>query len=186
VLVYRVFPYLDTAAAGEPGHALHEHRPQRGGRIDHPDYFVWYLGRQPAAAVGETFGNLAVWDESMFETPFLPGARRALGVFRLPDDLRVLDLDDPRELLHRGLRPTRVVTRNLAVTQQWGHDIWDEEDPGKASSRRWQGVQWWSYHRPTWEVLASWKRPELVHIESLGQDHPAVVEAAQALHRPLP
>jgi len=31
----------------------------------------------------------------MLEFPLLPGARRALGVFESPDDLRVLDLDDP-------------------------------------------------------------------------------------------
>lgn len=186
MLVYRVFPYLDTAAAGEPGHPLHEHRPQRGGRIDHPDYYVWYVGQQPEAAVAETFGNLAVWGESMFEVPFIPGARRALGILRLPDDLRVLDLDDPRELFHRGLRPTQIVARNLAVTQRWGPDIWDEEDPGAAESRRWQGVQWWSYHRPTWQVLASWKRPGVVQIEPLDLHHAAVADAADALRRPLP
>src|SRR4051794_15076519 len=112
---------------------MHEHKPQRGGRVDHPDYYVWYLGRQPEAAVGETFGNLSVWDESMFEVPFLPGARRALGVFRLPDDLRLRDLDDPRVLVELGLRPTQVVTRNLAVTQTWGHALWADPDPHDVS-----------------------------------------------------
>jgi RES domain len=90
-----VFPYLTSAQPGEPGHPLYEHRPQRGGRIDHPDYHVWYLSRLAEAACGETFGNLASWDPSMLKFPQLSGARRAVGVYELPDNLRVLDLDDP-------------------------------------------------------------------------------------------
>ncbi len=99
MLVYRIFPYLPTAASGEPGHPEYEHRPQRGARIDHPDYFVWYVAAQPTAAVGEVFGNLATWGNSMFAFPVLPGARRALGTYRLPGDLKLLDLDDPAELV---------------------------------------------------------------------------------------
>jgi len=183
VLVYRVFPHLPSARAGQPGHPLYEHRPQRGGRVDHPDYYVWYLARQPEGAVGESFGNLAVWDVSLFEVPFLPGARRSLGVFRLPDDLRLCDLDDPRNLLALGLRPTSVVTRNLAVTQAWGHDIWSERDAHDSGTPQWQAVQWWSYYHPSWVVLASWQRPELVRVESLGLAHVAVMEAARELSR---
>lgn len=184
MLAYRIFPYLARATPGEPGHPLYEHRPQRGGRIDHPDYFVWYLGRSPEVAVGETFGDLAEWDPSMFEVPFLPGARRALGHFHLPDELRLLDLDDPVVLAERGLRPTHVVVRNLAVTQAWGHAIWAERDPHEPATRRWQAVQWWSYHHPSWPVVASWVRPEVIRVEELTLDHPAVVEAARTLNRP--
>lgn len=185
VLTYRVFPYLPTAGSGQPGHPLYEHRPQLGGRVDHPDYYVWYLARHPEAAVGETFGNLAAWDPSVFDVPFMPGAQRALGVYVLPDDLRLLDLDDARVLLDRSLRPTQVVIRNLAVTQQWGHAIWAEPDPHDEVRRRWQAVQWWSYHHPSWPILASWDRPRLDHVEPLTLTHPAVTEAARALLRPL-
>lgn len=185
VLAYRVFPYLPTARPGEPGHPLYEHRPQRGGRVDHPDYFVWYLARQQEAAAGEVFGNLPVWDSSMFDFALLPGARKALGSYRLPDDLRVLDLDDPRELLERSLRPTQVVARNLAVTQAWGHRAWDERSAHDHTERRWQAVSWWSYHRPKWTVLASWALPEIGDVQALDLDHPAVRDAATALKRPL-
>lgn len=164
---------------------MYEHRPQRGGRIDHPDYFVWYLGRQAEAAVGESFGNLATWDEVMFEFPQL-GARRALGTFWLPDDLAVLDLDDPYQLLERSLRPTTVVARNLPVTQAWGHRAWAERNTGDPAEHRWQAISWWSFHRPTWTVLASWARPELHDVESLDLNHPAVRDAAASLDRPLP
>lgn len=184
MLVYRVFPYLTSARPGQPGHPLYEHLPQRGGRVDHPDYYVWYLSRLAEAACGETFGNLGLWDPSMFEFPVVPGARRSLGVFELPDDLRVLDLDDPAQLVRLGLRPTQIVTRNLAVTQAWGHRIWAETDAH--GGRSWQAVSWWSYHRPVWPVLASWLRPDFVRVEPLDLDHPAVIDAAKALHRPLP
>ncbi|UPW11949.1 RES domain-containing protein (plasmid) [Gordonia terrae] len=107
MLVYRVFPYLESAEPGEPGHPLYEHRPQRGGRIDHPDYYVWYLARQSEAACGETFGNLARWTDDMFEFPALPGARKSLGTYKLPDDLRVCDLDDPTQLAESGYGPPR-------------------------------------------------------------------------------
>jgi len=186
VLVHRIFPYLPSAPVGELGHPLYEHHPQRSGRLDHPDYYVWYLTAQPQAAVGEVFGNLASWESSMFDAPQVPGARRALGVYRLPDDLQVLDLDDPTELAQRGLRPTQIVVRNLAVTQAWAHRIWNERDPHDPTSRRWQAVQWWSYHRPFWTVLGSWQRPELDHVEDLDLDHAAVRDAAEALTRTVP
>lgn len=183
MLVYRVFPYLPSAKPGRPGHPLYEHRPQAGGRIDHPDYFVWHLSRHAEAACGESFGNLHRWDESMFDFPLIPGARRALGVFRLPDDLRICDLDDPAQLTRLGLRPTQVVTRNLPVTQRWGHRAWSETSTDH--ERRWQAVSWWSYHRPVWSVLASWERPEPVRVESLDLAHPGMVDAAGALNRHL-
>jgi len=186
VLVYRVFPYLPAARPGRPGHPLYEHHPQRAGRVDHPDYYVWYVTRQPEAAIGETFGDLAVWEPSMFDFPLLPGAHRALGVYVLPDDLRLLDLDDPRVLLDRSLRPTQVVTRNLAVTQAWGHAVWAETDPHDRAQRKWQAVGWWSYHHPTWSVLASWERPRFDHAEPLDLTHPAVTESARVLLRLLP
>lgn len=183
MLVYRVIPYSPSAAVGEPGHPLYERRPQQGGRIDHPDYHVWYLGRRPEVAVGETFGNLASWDASMFEVPSLPGGRRALTALRLPDELRILDLDDPNVLVDLALRPTQVVARNLAVTQAWGHRIWSDRDPHDPKARRWQAVQWWSYHHPPWEVLASWQVPELVDVQPLSLDHGAVDDAARELRR---
>lgn len=185
MLVYRVFPHLPSARPGQAGHPLYEHRPQRGGRIDHPDYFVWYLARQAEAAIGESFGNLATWDESMLAFPQL-GARRALGTFFLPDDLAVLDLDDPQVLVDRSLRPSQIVARNLPATRAWGHRIYSEPDTAEPTQRQWQAVSWWSFHRPTWTVLASWRRPELRTVEPLDLDHPAVRDAATSLHRLLP
>ena len=97
----------------------------------------------------------------------------------------MLDLDDPRELLERSLRPTQVVARNLAVTQAWGHRGWSERTAHDDTERRWQAVSWWSFHRPMWTVLASWVRPEVEQVQTLDLDHPAVRDAASTLCRPL-
>ncbi len=183
MLVYRVFPFLESAEPGQPGHPLYEHHPQRGGRVDHPDYYTWYLARQQEAACGESFGNFTHWTDSMFEFPAVPGARRALGTYELPDDLRVCDLDDPRCLIEQGLRPTQVVARNLAVTSEWSHRIWSQTSPA-VDGRRWQAVQWWSFHRPAWTVIASWERPQFIRSEPLSLTHLAIVESAAALYRP--
>lgn len=184
MLVYRVFPHLETAEPGEPGHPLYEHRPQRGGRADHPDYYVWYVAREAEAACGEAFGNLSLWTDSMFDFPAVPGARKALGVYELPDDLRICDLDDPHRLVELGLRPTQVVIRNLAVTSEWAHRIWSQRSPA-VDGPKWQAVSWWSFHRPIWTVLASWERPRLVRIERLDLNHAAVAAAGKSLNRPL-
>ena len=186
MLLYRVFPYLSTAKVSQAGHPLYEHTPQRGGRVDHPEYYVWYLARSPEAACGQAFGDLHTWDPSMFVVPFLEGGTRTLATYRLPNELRLLDLDDPKKLLERRLRPTQIVVRNLAVTQAWGYAAWSESDPHDANARRWDAISWWSYHHPGWPVVASWLRPELVELDKLSLEHPAVAEAAKTLRRVIP
>jgi hypothetical protein len=61
----------------------------------------------------------------MLEFPQLPGARRAIGVYHLADDLRVLDLDDPAQLM----RLKGVLVGAVGVTSQLG--------TSRATSRRW-------------------------------------------------
>jgi hypothetical protein len=36
---------------------------------------------------------------------------------------------------------------------------------------------------PQWSVLDSWLRPELVRVEPLDLDHPAILDSAKALQR---
>jgi len=186
MLLYRVFGHLPSAAEGEPGHPTHLHRPQLHGRLDNAtEYDCWYLAGEESGAVGEAFGNLATWTPAMFGTPWLPGGRRALGVFEIPDGIRVLDLDDAQNLADRGLRPTQVVIRNLSVTQTWALRIFQERNTRGA--RKWDGVKWWSFQRPQWEVYGLWNgTPKCVDVESLDLAHPAVIDAAKAVVRPLP
>jgi RES domain len=118
MLLYRVFGYDRTARSGESGHPLYLHTPQGRGRIDNPlEYDSWYFGTTPECAVGEVFGNLPTWDNNMFEVPYLKNGLRSLAIFSISDDLDILDLDDAQNLVPRGLRPTKVVTRNRSQSQ---------------------------------------------------------------------
>lgn len=181
MLVFRVFPHLPSARRPtEPGHALYTHPDQGLGRLDNPDlYLVRYLALDPAAAVAEAFGNVAVWRPSMLGFPNLAGSERALGAYRLDEKRHpLLDLDDARCLLDRGLRPTQVVSRNRPTTQAWARRIFEEG--------RWAGVRWWSYHRPHWTVAGIWSDGALELLEVLPvAGHPALADAARSLRRIL-
>ena len=187
MLAYRVFPHLPTARPGEMGHATYRYPHQGRGRIDNPRrYYTTYLAREASGAVGETFGGRPAWADDMFELgdrdPLLIGARRALAVFQLPDDLAVLDLDHAYALHERGMRPTSVVERNRRATQAWALRVFEEADHN--GDQRWAGVQWWSYHLPPWRMLGLWDAsPRLLAVEELTLSHSAVVDAASALSR---
>lgn len=184
MLLHRVFAYLPSAPAGRPGHPGYVHTPQGKGRLDNPDQYVCcYLSAEASGAVGEVFGDLIRWSDRMFTVPFLPGSRRALGTYSVPDDTPILDLDDAKALLDRRLRPTQVIARNRPVTQAWALGVYNERSPG--GQRLWSGVRWWSYQRPHWRVFGLWDtRPDCVDVAPLGLAHPAVIDAARALAKP--
>lgn len=175
--LHRVFPWRRDVAEGEPGHPLFVPRPQRTGRLDDPgEYLVLYLSDHPAGAVAEAFGNLSPWTEAMFRTRSLAGSVSAFATYEF--DGPVLDLDDPRALLERGLRPSHVVTRDRETTQRWALDIFRE--------RRFAGARWWSYYDPRWGSFGIWERTSLRVVGEpvpLARDHPAVVEAGDVLLR---
>jgi hypothetical protein len=179
VLLYRVFPYLDDAPTGRPGHPLYVNPAQGRGRWDNPSlYRCRYLAITPEAAVGETFGNLLKWSPAMLVAPALTGCQRQLGIYRLDEEANpLLDLDDPHVLAERGIRPTHVVIRNRPRTQQIAARIYHE---GK-----WSGIQWWSYHRPQWTLVVIWEADNLTveAVEPLA-GHPALKDAALALAKP--
>lgn len=179
--LYRVLPFRPDATAGRPGHPLFVPTPQGAGRADSPDaYTVLYVSDAPAGAAAEAFGGIPQWTQEMFDTPSLPGGRRALATYELSDEAPVLDLDDADALKRLGLRPSDVVTRDRTITQRWALAAYLE--------RRWVGVRWWSYHDPGWHSYALWDRRHLVPIgvEALGIDHPVIAEAAAVLQRVLP
>lgn len=184
MILYRVFPHLDTAKPGESGSGTYLHRPQGGNRLDNPnDYDAWYFGLTPEAAVGEVFGDLGQWRDSMLQLPSLKGSRKVLGIYEVDDTIAVLDMDDAKVLLDRHLRPTQVVARNYAVTQGWGLDIFNEG--------RWTGVRWWSFQRPHWTVFCLWEPvggpcpARYVDHEDLDLSHRSIVDAARSLERPI-
>lgn len=191
MLVYRVFAYDPTSATGEPGHPGYVHQPQRFGRWDNADaYDTWYVSKSPEGAIGETFGDLDMWLPSMFETPHLVNGRRALAIFSIPDDLSILDLDDSYTLVELGVRPTQIVARNAGFSQTLARRIF--QTTTAAGARMWAGLSWWSYHHPSWTNIAIWVGPgeqsplSLQQIEALNLRHPAVIDAARTLAKPLP
>lgn len=187
MLLYRVFPYLSSAAAGDAGHPDYLHKPQGSGRLDNPrEYECLYLSAEASGAVGEVFGQLSQWSSAMFPFPAIVGAARALGTYDLADDAPILELDDAQTLLERGLRPTQVVERNRPVTQAWALRIFREADLSRGGARKWDGVRWWSYQRPQWRIYGVWgPKPRCVRVESLDVGHPSVIDASRAMARPL-
>jgi RES domain len=180
VLLYRVFPYLPAANAGDAGHPLYVDAAGQGrGRWDNPNlYTTMYLSPSPEAAIGETFGNLAAWTPKMLNFPALPGSVRSLGTFEFDEETHLLlDLDDAGVLSQRGIRPTHVVIRNRPRTQQIAASIFAEG--------LWSGVQWWSYHRPQWTAVALWVFSDLtvVNVDDISK-HPGFAAAAKSLSKP--
>jgi hypothetical protein len=118
MLLYRVFPYLSGASAGQPGHPLYIHPAHGTGRFDNRShYLAWYMAAEAVSAVGESFAHLSSWGDEMVEFPQIPGSRKALGIYDLPDDLRYVDLDDPQRLVDLGVRPSQAIARNRPYTQ---------------------------------------------------------------------
>lgn len=181
MLLYRVFPYVETAPAGDPGHPLYVDAAAQGrGRWDNPSlYTTMYLSPSPEAAIGETFGNLVRWAPAMLRFPALPGSMKALGIFNFDEDEHpLLDLDDAGVLSQRGIRPTHVVIRNRPRTQQIAAAIFAEG--------LWSGIQWWSYHRPQWTAVAIWSIGGLTvaEVDDIST-HPGLAAAANTLSKPI-
>jgi hypothetical protein len=177
---YRVLPFRADAGEGQPGHPLFIPTPSGAGRVDAPGtYSVVYVSSAPAGAVAEAFGGIPLWTSAMLDRPSLERSRRALAAYELPAEAPVLDLDDPDELKRLGLCPSDVVTRDRDVTQRWAVAVYREH--------QWIGVRWWSYYDPRWYSYGLWDRRDLsvIGVEALSLEHPAVVEAATVLRRPM-
>lgn len=176
--LYRVFPWLERASADEPGHALYVAPPQGYGRLDNPEhYLTLYASDQREGAVGEAFGNLAIWTEDLLDgPPSLPGSRRAIATFDA-SAATIINLDDPRTLVERELRPSRVVTRDRDVTQAWALQIHQEGE--------WSGIRWWSFHNPDWGSFGIWdlESMKLVEVIPLDDERPLVEEVANQMGR---
>ena len=176
--LYRVFPYVATAAKDEPGGALYV-PPQGGGRLDNPGiYSILYLSDAPAGAIAEAFGRFPEWNEAILEgAPSLPGSARALARFHLPDDAPICNLDDPTLLQALGLRPSDIVTRDYARSRAWARRIYEQG--------RWFGARWWSYYDSQWASFGLWNisRLKLDDVKLLRLDDPAIVESSRTIAR---
>jgi hypothetical protein len=178
-VLYRVFPRLAGAGPREAGGALHVPRFDQGtGRHDFPDlYGVLYVSRQAASPVAEHLRALRV--RTVTERHLLrEGGRLSLATVDDTGLGDLLDLDDPRNLAERSLRPSRVATRNREATQAMAVAVYDEGVPG---------FEWWSTIEASWinvtlfEDRVTDRLTLAAEPEPLTLDHPSVREAAEAV-----
>lgn len=179
MILWRVLPWAPAAQPPEPGAPLFFPRSLQGaGRHDNPArYGCLYLGTESASAVAESlarFRGSALSDAMLVRG----GLRLALVRLDLPDDAELIDLDDPRVLQRELLRPSRVATRDRAITQAYAEGLFD----GRTDAA---GLRWWSTLEASWINVTLFDRaaPALKAgaAEPLSTDHPAVAEAAEML-----
>lgn len=181
-MLYRLFPHLPGAAPLDEWGALHVARAYQGwGRHDNPDaYGALYVSREPASAVAERLRRLL--GRELTEARLHPGGRTLAlaeidesGLGPLPD------LDDPVELIDRELRPSVVATRERERTQPIALAAYEEGHDGLA---------WWSTIEASWTNVTLFAERVLPKLsltappEPLTMEHPAVLEAAEALGLP--
>ena len=149
------------------------------GRHDNPDrYGCLYASEVAVAAAAEAlapFRGAGALAPEMFLRGGLP---LTLARLEFDDDTGTVDLDDPRVLAGRGLRPSRVATRTRAVTQAYAGRVFDEVPLAL-------GLRWWSTLEASLINLTLFDRAAphltLAEVEPLALDHPAVLEAAELL-----
>lgn len=128
---------------------------QGAGRHDAPLlYGACYCTQHPHAAVGECIQQLR--GQSLTDADFrrVNGFTLALVGLRLDASATVVDLDDAAQLVRRALRPSRIATRQRAVTQQTAREIFEEGATG---------LLWWSI------LNADWSNVTLFHPRVVSQ-----------------
>jgi hypothetical protein len=180
VILWRLVPWQAQAPPTEPGGALWFPRKLQGqGRHDNPDrYGCLYVTEVPVSAVAEAFAPFRGAGKLVPGILLRGSLPLALAQLELDGGARVVDLDDPRVLAGRGLRPSRVATRTRAVTQAYAARVWEELP-------RALGLRWWSTLESSFLNLTLFDRAlphlRLLDIEQLTVTHAAVVEAAELL-----
>lgn len=177
--LYRCFGWNAQAKAAEPDGPLWIPRSVQGeGRHDNPDlYGCLYLSGRDVSPVVEQLarfrgGALAA---SLLRRRGLP---LALAEIDLPATAPLIDLDDPKVLQRERLRPSRVATRQRAITQPFARVLYERH--GKAA-----GLRWWSPFEALWMNVTLFDRAlpgvRLGAVRVLAIDDPLVTEAAEFL-----
>lgn len=151
---------------------------QGAGRHDNPDaYGALYLSRVPASPVAERLR--AFLGRTVTKVDFLrEGPPLSLAVIDDGGLRGLLDLDDPRTLSERTLRPSSVATRAREITQPMALALYGEGV---------EGFEWWSTIEASWinvtlfDDRAAGRLTVVGEPEPLTLDHPAVREAAEAV-----
>jgi hypothetical protein len=137
-----------------------------------------YVSEVPVAAVAEQIAHLR--GQRLDDTDFERGRiRLALVCLTASVDQRLWDLDDPRVLLERNLRPSEVGTRVREQTRRQAADLF------RARPRR-DGLRWWSALEASWINVTLFDRAARrlsvpAAPEPLDVAHQVVLEAAAAV-----
>lgn len=178
-MLYRLFPGIRGTGLHEAGGPLFVPRLDQGdGRHDNPDdYGALYLSRVRASPVAEFLREYRGQGlpPRLLEhegTPLMLASIDDAGLDGL------IDLDEPRNLATRRLRPSRVATRERGHTQPIGLSIYQEGA---------SGFEWWSTIEASWinvtlfEERAASRLTLAEEPERLTLDHPSVREAADVV-----
>jgi hypothetical protein len=152
---------------------------QGAGRHDNPDlYGVLYVSESPVGALAELLARFRGIRELEPRHLRRFGRPLALAELSLPDDVLLVDLDDPRVLTRRRLRPSQVATRERAVTQRQAAALYALPAPPA-------GIRWWSTLESSWLDVTLFDRAlpsvTLARVRALTLDDPDVRAASDFL-----
>jgi hypothetical protein len=181
LILHRCFAWNERARPDQADSPLWFPRVFQGdGRHDNPDvYGCLYLTDREVSGVVEQLARFR--SQRLIDALLVRrGLRLAAAAIELPDDSDLVDLDDPAELRRRRLRPSRVATRDRAITQPQALAVYRETDAA--------GLRWWSIHESLWANYTVFDRAAsrltVQDVRPLTLDHPAVAEAAELLGLP--
>ena len=108
----------------------------------------------------------------------IEGTVIALATFAAPPGEELVDLDDPRTLVTRDLRPSSVATRDRKLTQEIAAAIFDEGH---------MGFEWWSTIESSWINVTLFAERAIGGLRLAGDpevltvEHPALRDAAEVV-----
>ena len=179
MILHRCLAWNERAAPDAADGALWFPRPYQGeGRHDNPAaYGCLYLSERPHSCVVEQLARF----RGQRLTPALlrrRGLPLALAELELPDDVQLVDLDEPAVLRRERLRPSRVATRERGITQPQALALYEKH--GEAV-----GLRWWSTFESQWLNVTLFDRAasalRLVSVQALDVGGDEIAEAAGVL-----
>ena len=179
MILYRCFAWNSRVRPDRPDGALWFPRPYQGdGRHDNADlYGCLYLSEQSRSCVVEQLARF----RGQRLTPALlrrRGLPLALAELELPDDAELVDLDEPAVLRRERLRPSRVATRERAITQPQALALHEKHTEAA-------GLRWWSTFESQWLNVTLFDRAEaalrLVSVRALEVADDEIAAAADVL-----
>ena len=179
MILHRCLAWNERAAPEATDGALWFPRPYQGeGRHDNPAvYGCLYLSEQPLSCVVE---QLARFRGQRLTAALLRrrGLPLALAELELPDDSRLVDLDEPAVLRRERLRPSQVATRLREITQPQALALHDRH-------RDAVGLRWWSTFESQWLNVTLFDRAasalRLASVKALDVADAEIVAASDVL-----